>query len=174
MCGGTSGRARIGVLWFSLQGQIGRPEPSDWPPGEFRRRNATWALPRYPSSEGLEHCRQCPEQLIDLRARNDQRRRQRDSVAGCPDQHAVFKSFEKRGESALRWGVRHGFELNCANQADIAHVDDMRETAQRVDGKARARRRASAIPRQRRCRGFQGRPHRRQGDRSTCIRARTR
>src|SRR5271163_2951926 len=35
MCGGTSGRARIGVLWFSLQGQIGRPEPSDWPLGNF-------------------------------------------------------------------------------------------------------------------------------------------
>jgi hypothetical protein len=49
------------------------------------------------------------------------------------------KASRNAGESALRWGVRHGFELNCANQADIAHVDDMRETAQRVDGIAPVR-----------------------------------
>src|SRR3954467_2477525 len=87
-----------------------------------------FSLP-YILSRCLEHVGERAEQRVDLFLLDDERRRQRDDVAGRADQHALVVAGEEGVEGALRRLARDRLELDAADDAEIAHVDDMRQAA---------------------------------------------
>jgi hypothetical protein len=80
----------------------------------------------------LEDCAQFVEQFVDLVLRDDQRRRQRDDVAGGADQQAVVIGLQEGREGALGRLAGNRLQLDGADQAEIADVDDMRAVLQRM------------------------------------------
>ena len=63
---------------------------------------------------------------------DDQRRRQRDGVAGCADQQPLLPAVEEDRERALAGLTRNRRQLDTADQADVANVDHIRQLAHRV------------------------------------------
>src|SRR5260221_2446455 len=80
----------------------------------------------------LEHVGERAEQRVDLFLVDDERRRQRDDVAGGADQHPLVVTGEEGIEGALRRLAGDGIELDAADDAKIAHVDDIRQAAHRM------------------------------------------
>ena len=83
------------------------------------------------------------EQLVDLRLRDDQRRRERDDVAGGADQDPLLVGVEEAGEGPLGRLAGDRFQLDRADQAGVAEADGA------LAGATAAA--AGAGPRSRRC-----------------------
>ena len=101
--------------------------------GRARRRQA--ATDRFSGTAlwALQHLGDRAEQLVDLRLVDDQRRRQRDDVAGGADQHAlVSKHFRKTSKARAVGLPGDRLQLDAADQAEVADVDDVRQALQRV------------------------------------------
>ncbi|MNF02569.1 hypothetical protein D3C80_2017320 [compost metagenome] len=72
-----------------------------------------------------EHVAKLAEQFVDLRLGDDQRRRQRDDVAGGADQEAVLIGLQEGVEGTLGRLAGDRLQFDRADQADIADVDDI-------------------------------------------------
>ena len=72
------------------------------------------------------------DQLVDLALGDDQRRRQRDDVAGGADQRAALERLHEGREGALGRLAGDRLQLDRADQADVADVDDVRLALQRM------------------------------------------
>ena len=89
---------------------------------------------RSPASlQPLQHLRQRPEELVDLGLGDDQRRRQRDDVAGGADQQPLLVGLEEGGEGALGRRAGDRLELDRADQAAVPEVDDVRQALEAVE-----------------------------------------
>eukprot|EP01022_Parablepharisma_sp_SALTPOND_P021543 TRINITY_DN427_c0_g3_i1.p1 TRINITY_DN427_c0_g3~~TRINITY_DN427_c0_g3_i1.p1 ORF type:complete len:877 (-),score=398.28 TRINITY_DN427_c0_g3_i1:14792-17422(-) len=84
------------------------------------------------SGQGLEDGRQLAEQLVDLLLVDHQRWRQGDDVAGHADQDAIVEGTHEGVIGAGADAAGNGRQLDAGDQADGAHVDDMRQAAQCV------------------------------------------
>ena len=73
------------------------------------------------------------DELVDLLLLDDQRRRQRNGVAGGPNQEPALERLDEARMGALAGLARDRIELDGADQPDIADVDDMRQALQRMD-----------------------------------------
>src|SRR5690349_17221394 len=81
---------------------------------------------------GAKHVADVVDQLVDLALGDDQRRRQRDNVAGGADQCPLLEGFHEGREGALAWAAGDRLELDSADEADVSDIDDMRLALQRV------------------------------------------
>src|SRR5690606_37723505 len=70
------------------------------------------------------------DDFVDVPLLDDQRRRQRDDVPGGADQQAFLECPHEGGEGALARLAVDRTKLDRADEADIAHVDDMRRILQ--------------------------------------------
>jgi hypothetical protein len=78
---------------------------------------------------GLDRVRERSDEFIDLRLLDDERRRQRDDVAGYADKNAAVEAVDEDFERARRRCTGSRFELDATNKTEVANVDDMWETA---------------------------------------------
>ena len=86
-----------------------------------------------------------------MRLLDDQRRRQRDDVAGGADQHAALEAFDgRRRTRACRAAPAIGSSSIAADQAEVADVDDVRralsECTRVLEVRRELARRASSRP----------------------------
>ena len=65
------------------------------------------------------------DELVDVLLLDDQRRGQGDDVAGRADQAALLESLDEGGEGPLRRLAADRLQLDGADQADVADVDDV-------------------------------------------------
>src|SRR5438552_10662394 len=72
------------------------------------------------------------DQFVDLALGDDQRRRQRDDVARGADKRPALECLYERREGPLGRASGDRRQLDRADQADIANVDDMRLALQRM------------------------------------------
>src|SRR5438034_7464290 len=82
----------------------------------------------------LQYLPHAAEQAIDLRFLDDERRRQRDDVAGNADQHAALESFHEGFIRAPGGRAGARLELDRRDEPAVADVDDMARTLERVGG----------------------------------------
>src|SRR3546814_15994807 len=74
------------------------------------------------------------EQLVDLRLFDDQRRRQRDDVAGRADQQAIVETGVEQLHRARGRRAWARFESEPRDETDGTNVDDMARALQAVRG----------------------------------------
>src|SRR3990170_664808 len=72
------------------------------------------------------------DKLIDLLLLDDERRRERDDVAGCAHQESAVERLDEARMGAFARFAGDGLQLDGADQPDIADVDDMRQALQRM------------------------------------------
>ena len=74
------------------------------------------------------------DQFVDLALGDDQRRRQRDDVAGGADQRAALERLDEGREGTLGRAAGDRRQLDRADQADVPDVDDMTGQVLTCDG----------------------------------------
>ena len=79
-----------------------------------------------------QHVGDRPHQLVDLLLADDERRRERDDVAGRADQHVLLEALQEHLERARAGLACDRLELDARDHAEVAHVRDVRQLAQRV------------------------------------------
>src|SRR5262249_938718 len=82
---------------------------------------------------GLEHAREDIEQLIDLFLLDDERRGERDDVAGGTHQKPAVERLDEARMCSPSGGIGGGLEFDGADQPDISDVDDVRQAFERMD-----------------------------------------
>ena len=136
------------------------------------------AAPRV-SIRRLEDASENIDELVDLLLLDDQRRRERDGVAGGAHEEAAIERLDEARSAPAAIGLLWDrIELDGADQPDIADVDDVRQTFQRMNrllpiGRKLSRARSEAPP-PCRPRAWRWRRRRRPGGRNRYSRGRDR
>src|SRR6185503_20384818 len=89
----------------------------------LRRPNRPRAWPPDASRGALDCAAQRVDDLVDVLTLDDQRRRQRDDVAGGAQKHAFVEAVEEDVERALGRLTGDRLQLDAAHQTEVANVD---------------------------------------------------
>src|SRR5687768_14004313 len=94
----------------------------------MRRDACPRTQPSVDSRGAMDGGAQRVDDLVDVLALDDQRRRQRDDVAGGTYQHALVEAVEEDVERALARLTGDRLQLDAAHQAEVADVDHVGRT----------------------------------------------